>query len=54
MRRSARNQVLRMRLDDVCNRSMSGRIGCHEVADIFGVSLSTFYRLSRPPTHHVQ
>ena len=47
MRRSALNEVIRMRFDDVYHRYTSGRLGCDEAADLLGVSLSTFYRLRK-------
>jgi transposase len=47
MRRSALNEVIRMRFDDIYQRHERGKLECDEAAALLGVSVSTFYRLRK-------
>jgi len=47
MRRSALNEVIRMRFDDIYQRHERGNLECDEAAALLGVSVSTFYRLRK-------
>jgi transposase len=48
MRRSAvRQEIRRMRFEDIYGRYTGGRLGCEEAAELLGMSVSAFYRYRR-------